>query len=63
MKTLIAKLITALTLNRIRFIHKAHSGVTSLRWFWQPWFKTPHGGWIYIHWPNTKASGLPKNHE
>ena len=60
MKTLIANLITAVTFNRIRFMHKCHVGVDSLRWFWQPWFKTPHGGWIYIHWPNAASEQQPE---
>lgn len=47
MKTTLAKIISALTLNRVRFIYDGEGNVSSLRWVWTPWtYRFAHGGWI-----------------
>jgi hypothetical protein len=49
MKTLLARIITALTFNQVRFQISSQGRVSSLRWFWTPiTARFAHGGWVYL---------------
>lgn len=48
MKRLIVKLVSIITLNKVRGQRPMHSQ-PSLKWWWTPWtYKYQHGGWIYL---------------